>query len=151
MLDFEQMIMRFGLAALLGAIMGWEREVIHKEAGIRTSMLVGAGAALFTMIGLTLPYMLGGGFGRIAGENGSMSIIANIVVGIGFLGAGLIVKGENHVQNLTTAAVVWFVASVGVLSGMGLFKMAIFTSISMTFLLYILRNLKLSADTPKKP
>jgi putative Mg2+ transporter-C (MgtC) family protein len=113
-------------------------------------MLVAAGASLFAMIGLTLPYMLGGGAGQLAGENGAMGVIANIVVGIGFLGAGLIVKGENHVQNLTTAAVVWFVASIGVLSGMGLFKMAIFTTISMTFLLYVLRNLKPSGETPKK-
>lgn len=146
------MILRFGVAVILGAIIGWEREIIHKEAGIRTSILVSAGAALFTMIGLTVPYILGGWPpGRIAGENGAMGIIANVVVGIGFLGAGLIVKGENHVQNLTTAAVIWFVASIGILSGLGLFKMAIFSAVIMTLLLYLLRNLKTNNELPEKP
>lgn len=145
------MIARFLLAIVLGAILGWEREIIHKEAGIRTSMLVSAGAALFAMIGLTLPYMLGGGAGRLAGENGALGVIANIVVGIGFLGAGLIVKdGGGRVHSLTTAAVVWAVAAIGVLCGIGLFKMAIFAAISLTILLYILRNVQVGQDEPGK-
>lgn len=146
MLTLAEMAIRFLLAIALGALLGWEREIIHKEAGIRTSMLVSAGAALFAMIGLTLPFMLASETGTLAGENGAMGVIANIVVGIGFLGAGLIVKTGNHVHSLTTAAVVWAVAAIGVLCGIGLFQMAIFAAVSLTILLYLLRNVQVKKD-----
>lgn len=146
MLTLEQMIVRFLLAIVLGALLGWEREIIHKEAGIRTSMLVSAGAALFTMIGLTLASIIPGG------ENGSMGVIANVVIGIGFLGAGLIVKdGGGRVHSLTTAAVVWAVAAIGVLCGIGLFPMAIFAAISLTILLYLLRNVEVGQNKLEQP
>lgn len=144
MLTLGQMVARFLLAIVLGALLGWEREIIHKEAGIRTSMLVSAGAALFAIIGLTLAALIPGG------ANGATGVIANIVVGIGFLGAGLIVKSGGHVHSLTTAAVVWAVAAIGVLCGIGLFKMAIFAAISLTILLYLLRNLQVEPPHPGK-
>lgn len=150
MLELSDMITRFLLAAALGALLGWEREIIHKEAGIRTSMLVSAGAALFAMIGLSAPYILSGEPGVLAGENGALGIIANIVVGIGFLGAGLIFKTGNHVHSLTTAAVVWAVAAIGILCGLGLFQMAIFSAVSLTILLYLLRNLRVRQDPLEK-
>jgi putative Mg2+ transporter-C (MgtC) family protein len=71
------------------------------------------------------------------------TIIANVVVGIGFLGAGLIFKSGNHVHSLTTAAVVWAVAAIGILCGIGLFQMAIFAAVSLTILLYLLRNFQI--------
>lgn len=150
MLEFSEMITRFLLAIVLGALLGWEREIIHKEAGIRTSMLVCAGAALFAMIGLSAPHILSGQPGVLAGENGGLGIIANIVVGIGFLGAGLIIKTGNHVHSLTTAAVVWAVAAIGVLSGIGLYSMAIFSAISLTILLYLLRNVQVKTEPLEK-
>jgi putative Mg2+ transporter-C (MgtC) family protein len=150
MLELSDMIIRFLLAILLGALFGWEREIIHKEAGIRTSMLVCAGASLFAMIGLTMPYLTGSPEALVSASNGTMGIIANIVVGIGFLGAGLIVKTGNHVHSLTTAAVVWTVAAIGVLCGIGLFKMAIFSAVSLTILLYILRNVRVEKDPLEK-
>jgi putative Mg2+ transporter-C (MgtC) family protein len=142
MLTFEQMALRLLAAIALGALLGWEREIIHKEAGVRTSMLVGAGASIFTMIGLTLPYLVGSPEASVAASNGAMGVIANVVVGIGFLGAGLIVKSGGRVHSLTTAAVVWAVAAIGILCGIGLFKMAAFAAVLLTILLYLLRNLR---------
>lgn len=153
MLTFEQMAVRFLVAIALGALMGWEREIIHKDAGVRTSILVAGGSAIFAMIGLTLPYLVSPeGDAMARASSGAMSVIANVVVGIGFLGAGLIVKAESgRVHSLTTAAVVWAVAAIGILSGIGLFKMAIFSAVSLTILLYILRSLRIENGTPKKP
>ena len=151
MLSFEQMALRFVLALVLGALLGWEREIIHKDAGIRTSMLVASGAAIFAMVGLTLPYLLTSPTGTLEGANGAMGAVANIVIGIGFLGAGLIVRDGEHVRSITTAAVVWTVAAIGVLCGIGLLQMAIFTSVSLTILLYMLRNLHLHVTETGKP
>ena len=128
------MALRFLVAIVLGAVMGWEREYIGKEAGIRTSILISGGACLFTMIGLVLPYA------------GAVGIIANVVVGVGFLGAGVIIKSEdhNHIHNITTAAVVWAVAAIGTLVGIGMMTMAAFSAILLTILLFSLRNLHIA-------
>ncbi len=145
MLDFSQMLTRFAVALLLGAIMGLERESAGKEAGIRTTMLVSSGAAIFAMIGITLPYLIAPSPqdvpNIIAQNSGFLSIIANIVVGIGFLGGGIIVKNSGHVHGLTTAAVVWLVAAIGVLAGLGLTEFAATATMVSAGLLYILRKM----------
>jgi putative Mg2+ transporter-C (MgtC) family protein len=118
MLTLEQMILRLLIAIILGAVVGLERELAGKEAGLRTNILVAAGASIFTVIGLTLPYLVSLSPTHleevIARNSGFFGLIANIVVGIGFLGAGIIVKHDVHVRGLTTAAAVWFVAAVGI-------------------------------------
>ena len=95
------MFARFVVALLLGALLGLERELVGKEsAGIRTTMLVTSGASIFTMVGLTLPYIVSAQTGNlvnvIASNSGYLTMIGNIVVGIGFLGAGLIIKTDNQ-------------------------------------------------------
>jgi putative Mg2+ transporter-C (MgtC) family protein len=78
----------------------------------------------------------------VAHNSGFIMIISNIVVGVGFLGGGIIVKsGEGHVHGLTTAAVVWVTAAIGILSGMGLLKLAATAAVIITSLLYISRKL----------
>jgi putative Mg2+ transporter-C (MgtC) family protein len=148
------MLLRFVVALILGALLGLERELVGKETGIRTEMLVASGAALFAIIGLTLPYLallpLGStpdGVSAVAG----FGIIANIVVGIGFLGAGLIIKdGGNRPHNLTTAALVWATAAVGILAGLGLFELATIVTIVLAVLLYLIRRLNISEEFEKK-
>ncbi len=130
------MILRFGVALVLGALMGLEREMVGKEAGIRTSLVVSGGAAIFTIIGLVLPELTG-----TAPNGAGFTVIASIVTGIGFLGAGIIIKTEGHVRSLTTAAVIWTTASIGVLAGMGLFEFAATAAVGLTILLYLLRKL----------
>jgi putative Mg2+ transporter-C (MgtC) family protein len=147
MMSFEEMLLRLGVAILLGVIVGLERETAGKEAGIRTDMMVAAGAALFSIAALSLPYIISPSVENIpdviARNGGFLTIIANIVVGIGFIGAGIIVKQGVHVRGLTTAATVWFVAALGVLAGIGLIKFALVVGIALTLILWILRKISL--------
>ena len=142
------------VALALGAILGVERELIGKEAGVRTEMLVSAGAAIFTMVGLVLPYLVSAGTGNLADvvarNSGFLQVIANIVVGIGFLGAGLIVKSDGHPHGLTTAALVWATAAIGVLVGIGLMSFAATATILLAVLLYVLRNIDIAKQTGKE-
>lgn len=95
-------ILRLGLAALLGAVVGLEREYRGYPAGVRTIALVCLGAALFTEMSHTFS---GGDTGRVA---------AQIVTGIGFLGAGVIMREGLNVRGITTAATIWTAASIGI-------------------------------------
>ncbi|MGB7958139.1 MAG: MgtC/SapB family protein [Minisyncoccia bacterium] len=144
MLTFEQMMIRLVAAIVLGAILGVERELIGKEAGIRTEMLVSGGAALFTMAALSLPYIVATSpesINSIIAGGGFFGTIASIVAGIGFLGAGLIIKTDGHPHGITTAALVWTTAAVGVLAGIGLVSFAAAATILLAVLLYVLRNI----------
>ena len=144
-----EMLVRFTLALVLGAVMGLERELAGKEAGIRTCMLVSAGAGIFTIIALNLPSIVALSTGNLsdllAHNAGFLSIIANIVLGVGFLGGGIIVKSENHVHGLTTAAVVWATAAIGILAGLGMIKFAIISTILIVCLLYLLRRMDIAS------
>ena len=97
-------VLRLLMAAVVGAIIGLDRERAHKWAGIRTMLLVCLGSALFTIVSMF-------GFGGLAGNEGQVvdpaRLAAGIVVGIGFLGAGVILHSEKGVVGLTTAAAVW--------------------------------------------
>jgi putative Mg2+ transporter-C (MgtC) family protein len=153
MLTFEQMLLRLAVALLLGAILGVERELVGKEAGVRTDMLVAGGASIFTMIGLTLPYITSATLGTMpdaSSVNAGLAIIANIVVGIGFLGAGLIIKTNDHPHGVTTAALVWVAAAIGILVGIGLTTFAVVAALLVAILLYILRKLNVSERLEKK-
>jgi putative Mg2+ transporter-C (MgtC) family protein len=102
---------RLALAAVLGAILGIQREQVHSAAGLRTHILVSLGAALFVLAGVE------SGFGH----DGISRVIQGVIAGIGFLGAGTILKiGERiEVHGLTTAASIWMTAAVGVAAGLG--------------------------------
>lgn len=107
------------MAFLLGAFLGTERERRHKPAGVRTHALVSMGAALFTIISAY-------GFAEFAGlkSYGNMDparVAAQIVAGVGFIGAGLIFKEQSNVRGLTTAASIWLVAAIGTGVGAGLY------------------------------
>ncbi len=144
------MLTRLVIAMILGFIIGLERERVGKEVGVRTAMTVSAGASIFSIIGLMLPYVMTGnqesGFSSevIINNAGFLNVIANIVVGIGFLGAGIIIKHEDHVRGLTSAAIVWLTAAIGVLAGIGMFEFAIATTLIMVVSLYILRKLNVA-------
>jgi len=153
MLTFSQMLIRFAVALVLGALLGLERELVGKEAGIRTEMLVAAGAAIFAMIGIMLPYITAGASGAVpdmVAQDSAFGIIANIVSGIGFLGAGLIIKTESRARGITTAAFVWTTAAIGVLAGIGMIEFAIVTTIIMAGLLYVLRKTDIAEQMEEK-
>ena len=99
------------LAAALGAVLGLEREWRGKEAGLRTNTLIAIGAALFTAMSMTF----GGEPARVA---------AQVVTGVGFLGAGAIMRTGGNVQGLTTAAMIWVNAAIGLACGAGHIRLA---------------------------
>jgi putative Mg2+ transporter-C (MgtC) family protein len=122
--DLEQLtrvVTRLLLAALLGGLLGWERESKGKAAGLRTHMLVALGAAVFVMI----PQQAG------LDDADLSRIIQGVVAGIGFLCAGTILKGRNEeqVQGLTTAAGIWLTAAIGVAVGLGREASAVLTAL----------------------
>jgi putative Mg2+ transporter-C (MgtC) family protein len=106
---------RLFCACLLGALIGLEREFKRKSAGVRTNLLICMGAAFFTLLSAVLAGDANPDKGRVA---------SNIVQGIGFLGAGLILHNRNRISGLTSAASVWVVASVGMACGAGLYGAA---------------------------
>jgi putative Mg2+ transporter-C (MgtC) family protein len=109
-------IQRLLLAAALGAALGFEREMRLKTAGLRTNILIAIGSALFTLMSIELAAATGTDPARLA---------AQIVTGIGFLGAGAIMRTDSGVQGLTTAATVWVNAAVGVAAGGGEYRLAL--------------------------
>lgn len=116
MITIGEMILRIAVGGLLGGLIGLERHLRAKEAGIRTHFLVGLGSALFMVISR---------FGFPDAEHFDASrIAAQVVSGMGFLGAGLIIFHKNSVRGLTTAAGVWVVSAIGLASGAGMFRVA---------------------------
>lgn len=110
-----EMVLRLLLATALGAAIGYQREKAGKQAGVRTHVLISVGAAL---IGLISIYGFGG-----AGD--PSRVAAGVVVGVGFLGAGVILHRQGGiVAGLTTAATIWVVAGIGLASGVGLYIVA---------------------------
>ena len=124
-LDFET-IDKLLIAALLGGIVGFERERSGKVAGLRTHSMVSLGAALLTLISLRTFEMMP----SVNGQTGfDYHLVANIVVGIGFIGAGTILRRENKIEGTTTAASLWVVAAIGIATGFGLIAEAISTTL----------------------
>ena len=109
--------LRLFIAAIMGGIIGFEREHADKPAGLRTLLLVCTGSALFTIASLY-------GFGDKAD---AARVAAGIVAGIGFLGAGTIIRLEGGVIGITTAATIWAVAAIGLAIGAGLYLMGVIT------------------------
>jgi putative Mg2+ transporter-C (MgtC) family protein len=123
--EFEALF-RIAIATLLGALLGFEREVTAKPAGLRTHMLVALGSALF-MVGsilLTQDFSTGTLVGVDPTRIGS-----TIVTGVGFLGAGMILRSGNRVFGLTTAAGIWVAAAIGMLVGAGYYIVSIFGTV----------------------
>lgn len=120
-----EIIFQLFLASIFGGFVGIEREYKGKEAGFRTYTLVSLGAALFTIISVEsfIPYL------GVAGIDIDPSrIVGQIVLGIGFLGAGLIIFRQSHIEGLTTAAGLWVTAGIGTAIGFHLYFPAIFVS-----------------------
>jgi len=120
---------RLLLAAALGAMLGIEREWRHKDAGLRTNILIALGSALFTMMSIELT----------AGQGDPSRVAAQIVTGIGFLGGGAIIRTHGSVQGLTTAAAIWVNAAIGVAVGGGQFHLAVIaTAVTLGALLLLM-------------
>jgi putative Mg2+ transporter-C (MgtC) family protein len=113
MLSLREIVLRLSLAALLGAVIGIERDLRRRPAGIRTSAFVCMGSALFTLLSFQLAKMYG--------DTSSTRIASNLVQGIGFLGAGAILREAGGLVGLTTAATIFVEAAIGMAVGGGLY------------------------------
>ncbi len=116
------------LATVLGAAIGLERELSGKAAGLRTNVLICLGAAVFTIISKRM----------VEGTDGSLvRIAAQIVTGVGFLGAGAVIQDRRGVHGLTTAATIWLVASIGMACGAGFHKLALISTLLAIIVLVV--------------
>ena len=128
----SDIILKLTIAVILGALIGGERLLVHKDAGMKTHALVSLGSAVFIIISemIVLKYSAVGGFDptRIASQ---------VIVGIGFLGAGSIIFQGNRLLGLTTAGGLWVTAGIGMAAGFGFYSLAVITTILVFFVLIV--------------
>jgi putative Mg2+ transporter-C (MgtC) family protein len=141
-IDWPHVLLRLGVAAGLGAAIGVERELRDREAGLRTHMLVALGAALFTVVSAYgFADVIGRGDPNVVERLDPSRIAAQVVSGIGFLGAGAIIRQGLSVRGLTTAASLWIVAAIGMAAGAGMYAAAAIGTVIVLFSLGPLRVL----------
>ena len=125
------------LALLLGALIGTERHLAGKEAGMRTFALVSLGSAIFSIVSVHALDVINTGFHGPIDFNPTQ-IAGQIVTGVGFIGAGVIIFDHSHLKGITTAAGLWVSAAVGMAVGFGMYGMAVFASVLalLTFIFF---------------
>ena len=131
----QTIALKFILALVIGGIIGIERELRSKSAGFRTLILICTGATMFTIMSQ-----------YIGGAGNPDRIASNVVVGIGFLGAGVIYRGDKGVSGITTAASIWLTAAMGMAIGCGYYIIAIFGCISVVTVLFLFSFLDNTLD-----
>ncbi|WP_102400356.1 MgtC/SapB family protein [Haloimpatiens massiliensis] len=146
-MTYQQVLIRFFLAVVMGGIIGYEREYQKRPAGFITNILVCIGAAITSMIQL---YLVQDSI-DIIGEYPQLTnalkvdsgrIISQVVSGIGFLGAGTIIHNKGSIKGLTTAATLWVVACIGIAVGMGYYFLSIVATIGVYCVLVLLKKVK---------
>ena len=132
--QWTRLVARLGLAVLLGALIGWERERRESAAGLRTHMLVALGTALFVLV----PQQAG------LSDADLSRVIQGLVAGVGFLGAGAVIKQSQsgEVHGLTTAAGIWSTAAIGVAVGLGREATAIVSAVTVVVILGVLLRIE---------
>ncbi len=130
MISEAELVIRIVLAVVFGAVIGLEREMHSKPAGLRTHAMVCLGACLFTIASIAFA------MGTNSGLVDPSRVAAGIVTGIGFLGAGAIFRDENKIRGLTTAADLWLVAAIGLAIGIGYYLAAAISTIVTLAVLY---------------
>src|SRR6476619_4258607 len=149
-LTWSEELWRVAVAAGLGGAVGVERELREREAGFRTHLLVSVGSCLFTLVSAYgfHEFLVGGGNVVRADPT---RIAAQIVTGVGFLGAGAIIRQGFSVRGLTTAATLWVVAAIGMASGAGYYSAAVITTALVLFSLWPLRIVAFQVMTRYRP
>jgi len=138
-------VWRLSLAALLGGIVGAERELTGHPAGLRTNILIAISSCLFTILSIKA-------FPLTGAAQDTARVAAQIVTGVGFLGAGAVIQTKRAVHGLTTAATIWMVAAVGMAAATELYALAIITTLMTTLVLVLLGPLSmwLSVQSEKR-
>jgi len=140
-MTYWDILLRFGMAVLAGGVIGYEREARRHPAGLRTHILVCIGAAMVALIECLLAEKVLASFGEGNGVSISLGrLSAQVVSGIGFLGAGTIITTKRNIAGLTTAASLWAVACIGIAAGMGMYALSLIaTGLSLIVLTLIKR------------
>jgi putative Mg2+ transporter-C (MgtC) family protein len=133
---FLEPVGRLMLAAVLGSVLGVEREWHHRAAGLRTNTLIAMGSAVYTLVSI---HMVGAG-------GDATRIPSTIVNGIGFLGGGAILRYNGNIQGLTTAATIWVNAAIGMAAGAGYYSIAISGTFTALIVLTLLKRVEKRMD-----
>ena len=133
---------RLSLAMLLGGIIGAERERKNRSAGFRTHILVTVGSCMFMIVSISMPMMISTMPNGIVNNADPGRIAAQVVSGIGFLGAGAIIQDKGKVRGLTTAASLWVVAAIGLAVGAGMYFSAITTTLFLLLILSVFAKIE---------
>ena len=132
-MELSEAIVRILVAIALGGLIGIEREYRDKSAGFRTLILISTGASLFTVLGFSIAANP-----ALGGDIDPTRIISYIISGIGFLGAGVIIKDGQSIKGLTTASTIWLAAALGMGAGAGFFAITTFATVVILFALIVL-------------
>lgn len=123
MIQYPEIALRLFLAIFLGGLIGLERETAHKPAGLRTNILVCLGTTIFMLVALQ-------SFEDFPESPVDITrVAAGIIVGVGFLGGGTILRTDRDIQGLTSAATIWFVCGIGLANGMGYYLLAVVSAL----------------------
>ncbi|MCC7306656.1 MAG: MgtC/SapB family protein [Acidobacteria bacterium] len=148
MISYQEIAIRLLLAALLGSVVGLDRERLERGAGLRTHMLVAVGSAVFMLVSAY-------GFADVLGHQNVVldpsRVAAQVVSGIGFLGAGTIILRKEIVHGLTTAASLWAVAAIGLATGGGLYLAAVAATFVVLFILLAVKPLERHLFLNRRP
>jgi len=137
-MNYFDIFLRIGTAALLGGIIGLQREWVGKEAGFRTHALVSAGSAIIMIVSIYIYEVY-----KVQGAVVDPSrIAAQVVTGIGFLGAGAIIRSGATIVGLTTAACLWSVAGIGLASGAGFYEISFIGALVILIILVVFQKLE---------
>lgn len=137
-----KILLKILLSAILGGIIGLERELSHKEAGLRTNILIAIGSTLITILSIQLAS------GSSTADPARLA--AQIVTGIGFLGAGAIIQARFAIHGLTTAATIWTVAAIGIAVGFGYYLVSFLVTIMVLVILIFFKYISFSLEKHNK-
>ena len=133
----DNFLLRLVFALVLGGVIGFERDIHGRAAGLRTNMLVSLGAAAFMLVSEGVALAFSGGSFEEGVRVDPSRIAAQIITGIGFLGAGAIIKQGMNIRGLTTAACLWVSAGIGMAAGAGFFELALVVTAASVFTLVV--------------
>ena len=137
-MNYIEITVKIGIIVLLSGIIGLDRELKHKPAGLKTHILVGLGSTIFTLVSLYMFYEFQGKQGASVDPG---RIAAQVVTGIGFLGAGTIMQSKGTITGLTTAASLWAVAGIGLAVGAGMYPLAVISTGAILLIFFIINKL----------
>lgn len=147
--SWQVVLLRLGAATILGGMIGWEREIHTKPAGLRTHMMVSVGACIFTLLGFEIitQTLDDGDHVRVD----PIRIIEAVTSGVAFLAAGSIFTAHDKVKGLTTGAGLWLAGAIGVSCGLGQITLAVIASVAALIVLWALRGVFADVSPKKDP